>query len=125
MASIWRPYDKIIKELLLKHQHDNPKKPYTFYAKTILGTRNGSYIDNRVGELSRYIQRNEKAIFDMHEGIPLATSEIDIPLASAKNLWIKTKAEKGKPSIDAIYCFDDKMGLEPMTCFSFFVFQTT
>lgn len=101
MASIWRPYDKIIKELLLKHQNDNPKPPYTFYAKIILGTRDGSTIDNRVGELARYIGRNEKAILDMHEGIPLATSEIDIPLSSAKNLWIKTKAEKGKPGVSA------------------------
>lgn len=101
MASIWRPYDKTIKALLLKHQNDNPKKPYTFYAKVILGTRSGSHIDGRVAELSRYIQRNEKAILDMHEGIPLATSEIDIPLASAKHLWIKTKAEKGKPGVSA------------------------
>src|SRR5690348_13096188 len=101
MASIWRPYDKVIKDLLLKHQNDNPKHPYTFYAKTILGTRNGSFIDNRVSELSRYIQRNEKTILDTHEGIPLATSEIDIPLSSAKNLWIKTKAEKGKPGVSA------------------------
>jgi len=91
MASIWRPYDKIIKELLLKHQNDNPKPPYTFYAKIILGTRDGSTIDNRVAELARYIGRNEKAILDMHEGIFLATENLDVANQNVKHMWIKDK----------------------------------
>jgi len=91
MASIWRPYDKVIKELLLKHQEENPKPPYTFYAKIILGTRDGGHIDKRVEELSRYIRRNEKAILDTHEGIFLATDTLDVANQNVKHLWIKDK----------------------------------
>lgn len=91
MASIWRPYDKVIKELLLKHQNDNPKPLYTFYSKIILGTRDGGHIDQRVEELARYIRRNEKAILDIYEGIFLATDNLEVSNQNVKHLWIKDK----------------------------------
>lgn len=101
MASKWRIYDSIIKDLLIKHQNETPEPPLTFYAKTILKTNEGSYKNHNVEELARYIGRNRDSLLDKHEGIPTATKEIDVPLKTAKHLWIKTKAEKGKPGISA------------------------
>lgn len=96
MRSIWQSYDKVIKDLLLKHQNDNPKPTYAFYAKTILNTDKGGYLDDRVRELARYITRNEKHILDLHDGIYEATDSIDVPNNSVKHLWHEIKDLEGK-----------------------------
>lgn len=101
LPSKWRIYDEQIKEVLIKHQNEKPKPKYTFYAKEVLNTSESSHRNNDVEELARYIRRNEYYFLDLHEGISDATNDIDVPLSTAKHLWIKTKAEKGKPGVSA------------------------
>jgi hypothetical protein len=91
MNSIWRRYDKVIKDLIVKHQNDEPKPTSTFYAKLILKTNKSRLEDTRVGELARYITRNEKHILDLHEGIYEATNGLDVANTDVKHLWIKDK----------------------------------
>jgi len=91
MASKWRIYEHVIKELLQKHQHDNPPPTSTFYAKIILNTDQGSFLNPEVDELARYIRRNQKTILDMHEGIFDATDGLDVANSNVKHLWIKDK----------------------------------
>lgn len=87
MASKWRKYDSIIKKILL----ENPNKEWTFYAKKIIGCREGSHLNPDVGELARYISRNNKAILDTNEGMYSALDELDVNNSSVKHLWIKNK----------------------------------
>jgi len=87
MASIWRKYDKIIKEVLI----ETPNKEWSFYAKKIIGTRDGGVLNPDVTQLARYINRNHKAILDTHEGLYKSIDNLDIDNSTVKHLWLKDK----------------------------------
>lgn len=89
MASQWRKLDNTIKDLL----NEFPDKEWTFYAKKILGTREGSTINKDVSELSRYIKRNATAILDVHEGLYKATEKIDVANRNVPYYWDKSEKE--------------------------------
>lgn len=121
MASQWRRQDNIIKQLLEAY----PGEEWTFYAKKILGCREGSKLNPDVKELSRYISRNHKAILDTHEGIYTATQDLDLSNSNVKHLWVKNKqvsafvknpnyveAEEIEKEIDFLSIFKDK--IEPV-----------
>ena len=91
LTSKWRVYNAQIKELLIKHQNDNPKPLYSFYAKTLLNSKDGGHKNPDVEELARYINRNEKTILDLHEGTYEATNNLDVANQNVKHLWIKDK----------------------------------
>jgi hypothetical protein len=91
LTSKWRGYNAQIKELLIKHQNDNPKPLYSFYAKTLLNSKDGGHKNPDVEELARYIRRNEKTILDLHEGTYEATNNLDVANQNVKHLWIKHK----------------------------------
>lgn len=87
--SKWNNYDSQIIE------HLNKGLPYNSIAKTLLNSEYGGTLNPEVKALGEYIRRHEKRLLDQHEGFYKATDEVDIPITSARNMWIKTKNKDG------------------------------
>ena len=87
--SKWNNYDSQIIE------HLNKGLPYNSIAKTLLNSEHGGTLNPEVKALGEYIRRHEKRLLDQHEGFYKATDEVDIPITSARNMWIKTKNKDG------------------------------
>ena len=87
--SKWNNYDSQIIE------HLNKGLPYNSIAKALLNSEHGGHLNPEVKALGEYIRRHEKRLLDKHEGFYQATDEVDIPITSARNMWIKTKNKDG------------------------------
>lgn len=87
--SKWNRYDSQILENL------NKGLQYNKIAKTLLNSEHGGTLNPEVKALGEYIRRHEKRLLDQHEGFYKATDEVDIPITSARNMWIKTKNKDG------------------------------
>ena len=87
--SKWNNYDSQIIE------HLNKGLPYNSIAKALLNSEHGGHLNPEVKALGEYIRRHEKRLLDQHEGFYKATDEVDIPITSARNMWIKTKNKDG------------------------------
>ena len=87
--SKWNNYDSQIIE------HLNKGLPYNSIAKKLLNSETGGHLNPEVKALGEYIRRHEKRLLDQHEGFYKATDEVDIPITSARNMWIKTKNKDG------------------------------
>ena len=87
--SKWNNYDSQIIE------HLNKGLPYNSIAKALLNSEHGGHLNPEVKALGEYIRRHEKRLLDKHEGFYKATDEVDIPITSARNMWIKTKNKDG------------------------------
>lgn len=87
--SKWNNYDSQIIE------HLNKGLQYNKIAKKLLNSEYGGHLNPEVKALGEYIRRHEKRLLDKHEGFYKATDEVDIPITSARNMWIKTKNKDG------------------------------
>lgn len=85
----WNSYDDKIKPLLQKGEN------YSIIARNLLNSDVGGFKNPDVKALSEYIRRHEKRILDTHEGFYEATNQVDIPITSARNMWIKTQNKEG------------------------------
>lgn len=81
--------DEKIKPLI--EQGINP----TIIARKLLSSDVGGQLNPEVKILAQYIRRHEKRILDTHEGFYEATNQVDIPITSARNMWIKTQNKDG------------------------------
>ena len=88
MKSKFSHLDEQIRDLIIANPsfHDS----YTKLAKILLNTDDSSDDNLDINALKIYIMRNKKRILDLHEGILNACDLTDVPLTSAKNIWIKT-----------------------------------
>lgn len=84
-------YDEKITELL----RQNTNLSNTDVARLILNTNESTKQNYEVDLLRTYILRSKKRLLDQHEGFFKATNEVDIPITSARNMWIKTKNKEG------------------------------
>jgi hypothetical protein len=89
MISRFNKYDKEISEL-----YETTKEP-TQIARKVLKTDEGGSKNKEVKLLSEYIRRHIRRITDAHDGFFNATSQVDIPITSARNMWIKTQNKEG------------------------------
>jgi hypothetical protein len=62
----------------------------------ILKTTANRQEDTIVRGFRRFIARHQKRLLDEHEGIAKACDDIDIPLSSARHLWLEVKDKNGK-----------------------------
>jgi hypothetical protein len=83
-------YDSEIAELLRQGFTDSQ------IAAKILNTKAKRDEDAIVRGFRRFVKRHRKRILDEHEGIAKACDDIDIPLNSARHLWLEVKDENGK-----------------------------
>ena len=99
MKSKFSHLDQQIRDLIIANPsfHDS----YTKLAKILLNTDDSSDENPDVNALKVYIMRNKKRILDLHEGILNACELTDVPLTSAKNIWIKTKPTDTTPGVSA------------------------
>ena len=89
--SKWNIYDDKIIEILQKDINLSNTEVAKLVLNTTESTRNNSEVDT----LRTYVKRNKKRLLDKHEGFYKATDEVDIPITSARNMWIKTKNKDG------------------------------
>lgn len=89
--SKWNIYDDKIIEILKKDINLSNTEVAKLVLNTTESTRNNSEVDT----LRTYVKRNKKRLLDKHEGFYKATDEVDIPITSARNMWIKTKNKDG------------------------------
>lgn len=89
--SKWNIYDDKIIEILQKDINLSNTEVAKLVLNTTESTRNNSEVDT----LRTYVKRNKKRLLDQHEGFYKATDEVDIPITSARNMWIKTKNKDG------------------------------
>ncbi len=89
MISRFNKYDKEISEL-----YETTKEP-TQIARKVLKTDEGGSKNKEVKLLSEYIRRHIRRITDAHDGFFNATNQVDIPITSARNMWIKTQNKEG------------------------------
>lgn len=82
-------YDEQIIPLL----HDGVNE--TTIARKLLNSDVGGTLNIQVKVLSEYIRRHKKRLLDTHEGFYEATNQVDIPISSARNMWIKTQNKEG------------------------------
>jgi hypothetical protein len=99
MKSKFSHLDEQIRDLIIANPsfHDS----YTKLSKILLNTEDSSDENPDVNALKVYIVRNKKRILDLHEGILNACELTDVPLTSAKNIWIKTKPTDTIPGVSA------------------------
>jgi len=64
-------------------------------ARKVLNSNVGGDLNPEVKSLGVYILRHQKRIQDTHEGFYQATNQVDIPISSARNMWIKTQNKEG------------------------------
>lgn len=89
MISRFNKYDKEISEL-----YETTKEP-TQIARKVLKTDDGGSKNKEVKLLAEYIRRHIRRITDAHDGFFNATNQVDIPITSARNMWIKTQNKEG------------------------------
>ena len=81
-------------DLQIAEHYENVKEP-TDIARIILNTNEGGSLNKEVKLLAEYIRRHKNRILDLHEGFFNATNQVDIPITSARNMWIKTQNKEG------------------------------
>lgn len=90
MYSKWNQYDAQILECF-----NQGLKSHYEIARKVLNSEFGGDLNPDVKRLGIYIYRHEKRIRDTHEGFYNAVKQVDIPITSARNMWIKTKNKEG------------------------------
>ena len=68
---------------------------FSVIARRLLLSDVGGQLNPKVKLLAQYITRHQKRLLDQHEGFYQATNEVDIPITSARNMWIKTQNKEG------------------------------
>jgi len=89
MKNKWNYLDEQITPLLQN------SKEYSVIARQLLNSNVGGHLNPDVKALSEYMRRHEKRLLDTHEGFYEATNQVDIPVTSARNMWIKTQNKEG------------------------------
>jgi len=68
---------------------------FSVIARKLLNSDVGGQLNIKVKLLAQYITRHQKRLLDTHEGFYEATNQVDIPITSARNMWIKTQNKEG------------------------------